>query len=348
MKKTKFGITKNGELAGRYRLENKAGLVVEVSDFGALVLAIRVPDRFGEIRDVVLGFDSLEEYYDTRTGFGAYVGRNCNRIADARVVIEGVEYWLDANNGVHNIHSGNDRSHTKSYEAAVGEREEARFVEFTRTSPHMEQGFPGNLEQKIRYTLTENNEFIIDYVMVSDRTTVVNPTNHSYFNLSGHNRGNVLQHELEVYSDGFLLTSKSLIPTGEIATVEGTPMDFRRKKMVGEDINADYLPLQMAGGYDHNYVFANDGQLKKMAKLHSPESGISMEVYSDLCGLQLCSASFLKDIKGKNGAVYQGSAGLCLETQFYPNACKEPTFPSSILTAGKVFRSRTIYRFLTE
>ena len=348
MKKINFGITKDGELASGYILENSTGMEVEVSDFGALVLAIRILDKHGVVKDVVLGFETLEEYYNTATGFGAYIGRNGNRIEGACVTIEGVEYKLDANNNGNNLHSGNDRSHTKFYQTITGENEEGSFIEFFRTSPHMEQGFPGNLEQKIRYTLTDKNEFVIDYEMVSDKTTVVNPTNHSYFNLSGHNSGTILNHEMEIDSDGFLLTDENLIPTGEIAAVTGTPMDFRQKKTVGKDIPADYLPLKIAGGYDHNYVLPNDGVLKKVAKLYSPESGISMEVYTDLCGLQVYSGNFLKGETGKAGASYQKNSGICFETQFYPNACKEPSFPSSILPAGKVYKSRTIYKFVVE
>ena len=348
IKKTSFGITKDGKYATRYILKNNAGMEVETADFGVLVLAIRIPDKNGEIKDVVLGFDTLEEYYDTATGFGAYIGRNGNRIEGACVEIDGVEYKLDANDNGNNLHSGNERSHTKFYQTIDGKNEEGTFVVFSRLSPHMEQGFPGNLEQKIRYTLTDKNEFIIDYEMVSDQTTVVNPTNHSYFNLSGHDSGTILEQEMEIYANKFLVTDEKLIPTGEIADVSGTPMDFSQKKMIGKDIHADYKPLNIAGGYDHNYVFANDGLLKKVAKLYSPESGIGMEVYSDLCGLQVYSGNFLKGETGKGGVSYQKNAGICFETQFYPNSCKEPRFPSSILQAGKVFRSRTIYKFAVE
>ena len=345
MKKTNFGITRNGEQASKYILTNKAGIEVELSDFGAQFLAIRIPDRLGEKRDILLGYDTLEEYYDNSCGFGAYIGRNGNRIGNACVTIEGVEYQLEANNHGNNLHSGSNRSHYQFYQATAGESEEGSYVELVRTSPHLEQGFPGNLNQKIRYTLTEKSELVLDYEMVSDMTTVVNPTNHSYFNLSGHNSGDVLSHEMEVYSEGFLLTDENLLPTGEIASVEGTPMDFRRKKSVGQDIDAQYQPIQLAGGYDHNYVFENDGKMKKVASITSPESGITMDVYTDLCGMQVYTGNFLADRKGKEGAVYQKRAGICFETQFYPNSCKEPGFPSCILPAGKIFRSRTVYQF---
>ncbi len=345
MKKLVFGKTREGAEASKFVLTNQKGMIIEVSDFGALILAIRVANKTGESVDVQLGYDTLEEYYDNDRGFGAYIGRNGNRIEGAEVTLDGVSYQLDQNNGRNNLHSGFNRSHTKLYQAVTGESEEGSYVELTRTSAHLEQGFPGNLEQKIRYTLTEANEILIDYEMVSDMTTVVNPTNHSYFNLVGHNSGDVLSHMMEIYAEAFLPTDEELIPTGEIMPVEGTPMDFRKPKAVGQDIDAAFLPLQLGGGYDHNYCFTNDGQLKSVAKLYSPDSGIEMEVLTDLCGMQVYSGNFLDGVKGKDGAFYQKRDGICFETQFYPNACKDPRFPSSVLEAGKVMKSRTIYRF---
>lgn len=345
MDKVLFGVTKDGEIASRYILKNALGMELEVSDFGALILAIRVPDKNDKKRDVVLGFENLDDYYDISTGIGAFVGRNANRIQGAKVTIEGNEYLLDKNDNENNLHSGYDRSHCKFYETFVGENPDGEYVEFYRVSPHMEQGFPGNLKQKIRYTLTEKNEVLIDYEMVSDKTTVINPTNHSYFNLNGHDSGSILQHELEIYSNSFLTTDEKLIPTGDIVSVESSPMDFRKKKCVGKDINADYRPLKLAGGYDHNYIFEDDGQLKLMAKLTGEESRITMLVLSDLCGMQFYSGNFLKGETGKGGAKYVRNSGMCFETQFYPNACNEKKFKSSIVPAGKVFCSRTIYKF---
>ena len=212
----------------------------------------------------------------------------------------------------------------------------------------MEQGFPGNLKQIIRYTLTEQNTFQIDYEMVSDKTTIINPTNHTYFNLNGHNSGSVLEHEMEVFSDTFLETDEELIPTGKLLNIEKTPMDFQKRKQIGKDIFSNYKPLLLANGYDHNYVFSNDGILKKMAKLYGTDSGITMTVFSDLCGLQIYSGNFLNGEIGKNGAIYEKRNGICFETQYYPNACKEPDFPSSIRKAGEVFQSRTMYQFEVE
>ncbi|MBQ8815741.1 MAG: galactose mutarotase [Lachnospiraceae bacterium] len=348
MKRVDFGTTKTGEKCSKYIFANAAGLEVEFSDFGALILALRVPDRNGDSKDVILGYDTMAEYYDNDCGFGAYIGRNGNRIGGACVTLDGVEYSLETNDNGNNLHSGSNRSHYQFYQAKTGENEEGSFVEFERVSPHLEQGFPGNLKQKLRYTLTDRSELILDYEMESDMTTVVNPTNHAYFNLAGHDSGDILSHEMEIYADSFLPTDEELIPTGEIASVEGTPMDFRKAKAVGLDIDSAYLPLEIAGGYDHNYVFANDGRLKPAAKLYSAQSGIFMKVFTDLCGMQVYSGNFLDGAKGKNGAVYEKRNGICFETQFYPNACKQPGFPSSVLAAGKVFRSRTVYQFGIE
>lgn len=345
MKKLDFGVTRNNEKASKYILKNKHGMEVALSDFGATILSICLEDKNGAYRDVLLGYDTLEEYYDNSCGFGAYIGRNSNRIGDAKVIIGGVEYSLEANNHNNNLHSGNNRSHYQFYQTVTGMENGLEYVEFQRVSPHLEQGFPGNLDQKIRYTLTEENELSIRYEMISDMDTVINPTNHSYFNLNGHDSGDILKHKLEVYSDAFLLTDSQLLPTGKIASVEDTPMDFRMKKEIGVDIHVMYEPIQLAGGYDHNYIFENNGLLKKMARVEADESGLYMETYSDLCGMQVYSGNFLNGRNGKANTVYEKHAGICFEAQFYPNSCKEPTFPSCICEANKEFFSTTIYKF---
>ena len=345
IERVKFGTTKEGTEASIYILENGNGMHVQVSDFGALILTVMISDKNGYIKDITLGFDELEDYYNTDTGFGAYIGRNANRIKNACVVIGGKKYRLDKNDGENNLHSGFTRSHCKMYDARCGKSKEGNYVEFSRISPQYEQGFPGDLEQQIRYTLTENNELIIDYKMIGNETTVVNPTNHTYFNLNGQDSGNILQHQLEIYSDSFLEIDEEFIPTGEILNVENTPMDFRTKKIIGKQIDYSDIQISRAKGYDHNYVFANDGKLKKMAKLYSEDSGITMTVYSDLCGMQLYTGNFLDGVVGKGGTRYEEKAGICFETQYYPNACNVDRFPSSILKAGKTYKSRTIYQF---
>lgn len=341
-----WGRTRDGQIVSSYLLRNSNGMEVEVSDFGASILAIRIPDDMGEKRDVLLGYDTLEEYYDNACGFGAYIGRNANRIGNAEVTIDGVSYQLEANSHGNNLHSGSNRSHYQFYNTIFGGEPDGDYVEFSRTSPHLEQGFPGNLQQIIRYTLTEKNELRISYCMKSDKATVINPTNHSYFNLGGHDSGDVLGHVMEVYSDSFLLTDANLLPTGEIASVEDTPMDFRKAHTVGERIGEDYEPLKLAGGYDHNYILPNDKKLKKVAKIVCPETGITMEVETDRCGMQVYSGNFLNGKHGKDGAVYRKRAGICFETQFYPNSCKQPGFPSCIFKGGEEMKSTTVYRFI--
>lgn len=346
VKESIFGHTKEGKEAKRYLLTGKSGMEVELTNFGACILAIRVPDENGIKRDVILGYDTLEEYGDNGCGFGAYIGRSANRIGGAKVTLDGVTYELEDNNKGNNLHSGSNRSHYQLYEASCGQEEDSAYVELQRMSPSMEQGFPGNLDQSIRYTLTAQNELKITYHAVSDETTVINLTNHSYFNLGGHDSGDILDHELKIYADSFLLTDATLLPTGEIAYVEGTPMDFRTMHTVGERINADYEPLRLAGGYDHNYNLPNDGKMKKAAWVRSPKSGIIMEVWTDLCGMQLYTSNSMKHKKGKNGAYYENFAGICFETQYYPNSCNEPKFPSCVFKAGQPFDSETVYKFL--
>ena len=349
VKETFWGHTREGQAAKKYVLTNANGMEVVLSDFGASILIVKVPDQKGDMVDVMLGYDTLEEYYDNSCGFGAYVGRNANRIAEAKVTLDGVTYELEANSkGINNLHSGSNRSHYQFYDAEIGCCAEGEYVEFSRVSPHMEQGFPGNLQQKIRYILTNDNELQIKYNMVSDKTTVINVTNHSYFNLSGHDSGDILSHELVICSDEFLLSDENLLPTGEIAKVEGTPMDFREMHLVGERIQEDYEPLVFAGGYDHNYILPNDKQLRKAAWSRSPKTGIAMEVWTDLCGMQVYTGNFLDHRKGKGGVYYEKQGGICFETQFYPNSCNEKAFPSCVFGPGEVFESTTVYKFLIQ
>ena len=349
IQKLHFGLTKTGVQACKYILTNDKGAELTVSDFGAYILSIRVPDRNGEKKEVTLGYDTIEEYYDNDRGFGAYVGRNANRIADAKVILDGVEYELEVNDReCNNLHSGSNRSHYQMYDAVTGTGADGEYVEFSRLSPHLEQGFPGNLMQKIRYTLTADNGVKMQYEMLSDKTTVVNPTNHSYFNLSGDPSKDILEHVMEVDAQAFLPTDERLIPTGAYTPVEGTPMDYRKAKVIGQDIEADYMPLNIGEGIDHSFVLPEDGIFKKAAVLYSPESGINMEVYTDLCGVQIYSGQHMAGVKGRNGVFYKKYAGICFETQFHPNACKDARFKSSILDAGKEFRSCTEYRFTVK
>lgn len=344
--KKSFGTTKDGESVSLYTLTNKNGMQVVVSDYGADIVSIFVPDKKGVYKDVVLGYDNVKQYEVNSPGFGSFIGRNANRIANASFELNGVKYQLTKNDGENNLHSG--VSYNKyMYEVEIYEEDEEIEIEFSRLSRDMEQGFPGNLDVTVSYTLTNDNELVMEYHAVSDKDTIVNFTNHSYFNLAGHNSGTILKQKVMIDSDQFTPTDDALIPTGELRNVTGTPMDFRTMKAIGKDIEADYEPLKQAGGYDHNYVLKTTrDEVTKVAELLDEESGRFMEIFTDLPGIQFYTGNFLNGKEtGKDGCVYERRSGVCFETQFYPNACNNKDFPSSVLKADEEFDSVTIYRF---
>ncbi len=337
MKKRSFGY------AAIYTIENKNGMVMEVSDFGATLYALTVPDKTGKLIDVVLGFDSPEEYMASTTGFGATVGRNANRIGNAAFTLSGKKYELAKNNGINNLHSGPDYYHCRMWEV---KEVTDNSITLSLHSPDGDQGYPGAVTVDVTYTLTEDNGVCIDYYGVPDEDTVLNMTNHSYFNLNGHDFGNILGHELWLDADAFTPTDKRLIPTGEICPVEGTPMDFRVRKPVGKEIDANYEPLAFAGGYDHNWCLNGSGSFRKVAELYADVSGLTMKVYTDLPGIQIYAGNFLKEEVGKQGVIYRRRQGICFETQYYPDAVNHSNFPSPICKQGEAYRTRTIYKFI--
>ncbi|NLJ90248.1 MAG: galactose mutarotase [Clostridiales bacterium] len=346
IQKEAFGVTKSDKPVTKYILSNDNGMEVHILDYGAIITSIIVPDKDGNLDDIALGYDSIAEYEDNGPSYGAFIGRNSNRIQNASFELNGTVYNLDKNDGNNNLHGGYTGYHKMMYEATTLQDDTSVSIELSRLSPHMEQGFPGNLEVKVIYSLTNDNQLIIKYHAVSDQDTVVNLTNHSYFNLSGHNAGSVLDHKVWIKSDSFTPTDDNLIPTGEIADVTNTPMDFRQLKTLGKDINADYPPLKIAGGYDHNYVLNKETSgIERIAQLIDDKSGRVMDVYTDLPGMQLYSGNFMPTEKGKVGATYQKRYGVCFETQYYPNNINQPSFPSSVLRAGEEFNSTTIYKF---
>jgi len=345
--KQSYGKTKMGEEATLYTITNGNGMQVSFTDFGAHVVDIIVPDATGKTVDVNLGFDSLSGYEINSPGFGAFIGRHANRIAGAKFEINGKTYELEKNDGENNLHGGSVSYNKYMYETEVYEDEDIISIEFSRLSPHMEQGFPGNLDMAITYSLTESDELVMEYYAVSDKDTIVNFTNHSYFNLAGHNSGSVLDQKIWIKANQFTPTDSGLIPTGELRDVAGTPMDFRTFKSIGQDINADFEPLKIAGGYDHNYVLDISGsEVEKVAELVDENSGRRMEVFTNLPGVQLYTANFLSRMtETKDGAVYKKHSGVCFETQYFPNSCNISTFPSCLLKAGKEYDSVTIYKF---
>ena len=348
IKVKEFGKTKDGKIVHLYSLKNDNGMEVVISDFGACIVNVFVPDKDGKTRDVVLGFKDLEGYFDNSEGFGAFVGRNANRIANAKVTIAGKEYALEANDGPNNLHSGSNKSFYELFDAEYFKEEDTVCVELSKLFPDMGQGFPGNLDVTVTYTLTQDNELLLEYFATCDQDTVINLTNHSYFNLNGHNSGDILGHVLTIDADAFTPTNDALIPTGEIRDVTGTPMDFRKPFKIGDRINDDYEPLKQAGGYDHNYVLnlAEDGVIGKVAEVYAPESGIKMEVFTDLPGMQLYTGNFINHkTGGKDGATYEKRDGVCFESQFFPDACNNPKFRTSIFKAGEEYDYATIFKF---
>ena len=348
--KKSFGKTSQNEAASLYILENKNGMKAVFTDYGANLVELWVPDKNGKLADVVLGYDNVKMYENNAPGYGSFIGRCANRTANASCEISGKKYPLEANDGTNNLHSGSKSYNKYMYEAETFEEDGELSIEFSRLSPDMEQGFPGNLDITVTYTLTDENELAIEYLAVSDKDTVVNFTNHSYFNLAGHDSGSVLKQEVWIDANEFTPTSNILIPTGEFRDVTGTPMDFRERKALGLEIDAAYEPLQIAGGYDHNFVLNNTGEEAELvASLYDRESGRLMEVFTDMPGMQLYCGNFIdgKEV-GKKGRVYQRRDGVCFETQFFPNAINTPEFKSSFLKAYEEFESMTVYRFSVE
>ncbi len=338
----KFGTTKDGEEVTLYTLTNGTGMKAEFIDYGANIVSLYVPDKNGRLDDVVLGFDDVAGYEVNGCFFGSFIGRHGNRIGGAEFTLNGVTYELEKNDGANNLHGGTPGYNKVMYQAEAAENS----VTFSRTSPDMEQGYPGNLDIRVTYELTEDNELKITYDAKSDKDTLCNVTNHSYFNLKGHDGGEITDHNVWIQANGFTATSDDLIPDGTITDVTGTPMDFRTKKTIGADIGADYKPLIIAGGYDHNYVLdKKPGEITKVAELSEESTGRTMEVYTDLPGMQLYTGNFIEKEDGKNGTTYTKRTGVCFETQFFPNSVNVPSFESCVLKAGETFTSTTIYRF---
>lgn len=338
-----FGTTKDGQQVKKYILENGKGMKAVVLNLGAGLAELWVPDQDGALRDVVWGYEKAEDYEVNGPDFGAIVGRNANRIGGAVITIAGKDYTLAKNNGENNLHSGPDMYFTRMWKGIVADDNK---VEFSLHSPDGDQGYPGNADITVSYTLTDDGELQIVYQGKADQDTIFNLTNHSYFNLDGQESDSVLEQKVWLDADAFTPGDAGLIPTGEIRDVTGTPMDFRTEHMIGERIDVDYEPLKQAGGYDHNYVLKNEGKYALCGKLISQKSGICMEVSTDLPGIQLYSANFLENEKGgKEGRTYGRRSAICFESQYFPDACHHENFQSPIVKAGEVYRTKTGYRF---
>ncbi len=339
----------DGQQVKLFTLENRNGLKAKITNYGGIIVSLEVPDRNGQFADVVLGFDSLKDYEARNPFFGAITGRYANRIARGRFTLDGVEYKLAVNNGPNSLHGGKVGFDKKVWAAKEIQRPNAVGLELAYTSPDGEEGYPGTLNCKVTYLLTNRNELKIEYSATTDKATVVNLTNHSYFNLAGEGSGPVLDHEIMINADSFTPTDDNLIPTGGKAGVAGTPMDFSRKRRIGDRIGEDYLPLKQGLGYDHCYVLSGGHGLKTAAKVSDPKSGRVMTVETTEPAVQFYTSNHMKKMTGcKNGHTYDFRGALCLETQHYPDSPNHPDFPSTVLRPGDTYRQTTVYKFSAE
>lgn len=337
MEKRPFGALPNGEQAFLYTISN-GPLTAQISDFGATLVRLYVPDGQGVLDDVVLGFDDANDYRNSTTYFGATVGRNANRIKGAAFSIDEQTVCLSQNEKVNNLHSGPDSYAFRLWQV---ERHEKNKIIFFLHSPHGDQGFPGNADIRVSYAL-EGSVLSVTYETVSDRDTVFNLTNHSYFNLAGHHRPELAMGQtLQLNAAFFTPNDSQGIPTGEKRSVAGTPMDFRKPKAVGQDIDRAYECLQLQNGYDHNFCIDDN----PCAVLCDPVSGRTMEISTDCPGLQFYSGNFIQGERGKDGVIYCRRGGVALETQYFPDAVHQPQWPQPIVKAGTIYRSQTKYTF---
>ncbi len=329
------------------KLANGKGISATFLNYGAAIARIEVPDRDGNIADVVLGHENPANYVGARFYLGATVGRFANRIAGGKFILDGKEYQVTTNSKGNLLHGGTVGFDKKFWKARVVEEKGDPAVEFILTSPDGDEGFPGTMEVKVMYTLTSKNELMIEYVATSDRPTVINLTNHGYFNLTGSGANSILNHVLYINADSFTPTDGASLPTGEIADVSGTPMDFRKFNVIGDRIGEEYEQLTQCKGYDKNWVLNNyTGDVREAATLYEPASGRVLEIFTDQPGLQFYSGNYLDgSLKGKGGAYYRERSGLCLECQHFPNSPNVEKFPSTALMPGDAYKQTTIYRF---
>ncbi|WP_236262797.1 aldose epimerase family protein [Aggregatimonas sangjinii] len=348
LKTENFTIEIDGKQTGLYTLKNDNGVEITFTDYGQHLVALYLPDKNGNFEDVVLGFDTIDAYIN---GGGAYmgsvIGRYGNRIAEGKFTLDGTEYTLAQNNNGNHLHGGIKGFHAVVWDANQLSNSE---IEFERTSPDMEEGYPGNLKVKVTYTLSDENELNIKYTATTDKTTVLNLTHHSFFNLEGEGNGTVDNHEMRINADAFTPVDAGLIPTGEIKKVAGTPFDFRQMKSIARDIESGDEQLLFAKGYDHNFVLnqgpTDENGLVLAAEVVAPKSGRTLQVYTNEPAIQFYGGNFLngKDI-GKSGKPYPFRGAFCLETQHYPDSPNQPGFPSTVLEPGEVYSSVCMYKF---
>jgi len=348
MEKKVFGTTADGKTADLYTLKNKNGMQVSITNFGATVVSIMVPDKAGKAADVALGYDDLAGYELNKNYLGVLVGRYGNRIAHGKFSIDGTEYTLAKNNGDNSLHGGIKGFNKAMWEARDVSKGGEAAVEMKYVSKDGEEGYPGNLSVTVVYTLTNKNELKIDYSATTDKKTVVNLTNHTYFNLAGQGNGDILKQELMINADTFTPVDSGLIPTGELKKVDGTPFDFRKPTAIGARIDANDEQIKLGGGYDHNFVLNRKGAtgLSIAARVSDPASGRTVEVWTTEPGVQFYTGNFLDgSFKGKGGGAYQKRTAFCLETQHFPDSPNHASFPTTLLKPGEKYHTTTVYKF---
>jgi aldose 1-epimerase len=341
-----FGALPDGKEVTLYTLKNSQGVEMSVMNYGGIIVSLKVPDKNGKLDDVVLGYDSLSGYLKSNPYFGALIGRYGNRIAKGKFSLDGVQYMLPVNDGENHLHGG-----TKGFDKVYWDIQvpaDSSSLVLSYKSADGEQGYPGNLDMSVTYTLTDSNEVKVDYKATTDKKTVVNLTQHSYFNLSGNAAQDILSHQLMIAADQFLPVDKTLIPTGELKPVAKTPFDFNTLTVIGARINDQDQQLLAGKGYDHCWVLKNgeSKSLQKVSELYEPNSGRLMEVWTTEPGIQFYSGNFLDGtLTGKGGVAYKHRTGLCLETQHYPDSPNKPAFPSVTLNPGDTYQTSTVYTF---
>jgi aldose 1-epimerase len=349
IEKHPFGKLADGTLVDLYTLTNKNGLQAQITNYGGALVALKTPDRRSQLGDIVLGYDEPTGYVQGSSFIGALIGRYANRIARGKFSLAGVEYQLAQNNGVNHLHGGPRGFYRVVWQARELRRADGVALQLSYFSKDGEEGYPGNLSVTVTYILTDANELRIEYAATTDKETIVNLTSHSYFNLRGAGSGNILQHVLRINADRFTPVDETLIPTGELKEVNGTPFDFTRPTAIGSRINQDDEQLRLGKGYDHNFVLNKRGkELSLAAELYEPVSGRAMQMWTTEPGVQFYSGNFLDNVRGKEGKIYHQRDGFCLEAQHFPDSPNRPSFPSSVLKPNERYTQKTVYKFMVR
>ena len=350
VEKQDFGTLDDGKKVELYTLRNKSGASTQIMSLGATIVSINVPDRNEEIDDIALGFDDSQKYMDYSSYFGAIVGRFGNRIRNGKFSLDGKRYQLAINNAPNSLHGGEVGFDKRIWKAQSKVDGDVGTVVFSLVSDDGEEGFPGKMDVIVSYSFDDDNRLTVEYTATTSEPTVLNLTQHSYFNLDGHAAGSIESHHLQIFADTYTPVDSTLIPTGEIESVVGTPMDFLIEKPIGRDISADFEQIEFGMGYDHNWVLGNsNNELQLAATAYSPGTGRELRVYTDQPGVQFYSGNFLDGSTiGKGGVKYIQRSGFCLETQHFPDSPNQPDFPSTVLRPGETFHSTTVFDFGTR